>query len=101
MWPNPQKTVDLVAFTEEILNGKLHFLCSAQKYFCGVALYYNRYTEYRSSYDMSGDNEKSGKKPPLRVEVVVKKIKTFPKWFTSWKNFFLKTLEKLVTVIRM
>ena len=27
MWPNPQKTVDLVTFTEEILNGRLHFLC--------------------------------------------------------------------------
>ena len=25
----PQETADLVAFTEEILNGKLHFLCSA------------------------------------------------------------------------
>ena len=25
MWPNPQETVDLVTFTEEILNGKLHF----------------------------------------------------------------------------
>ena len=29
MWPNPQETADLVKFTEEILNGKLHFLCSA------------------------------------------------------------------------
>ena len=28
MWPNPQETSDLVTFTEEILNGKLHFLCS-------------------------------------------------------------------------
>ena len=28
MWPNPQKTADLVTFTEDILNGKLHFLCS-------------------------------------------------------------------------
>ena len=28
MWPNPQKTADLVTFTEEILNGKLHFLRS-------------------------------------------------------------------------
>ena len=28
MWPNPQFPVDLVTFTEEILNGKLHFLCS-------------------------------------------------------------------------
>ena len=28
MWPNPQETADLVTFTEENLNGKLHFLCS-------------------------------------------------------------------------
>ena len=28
MWPNPQETEDLVTFTEEILNGKLHFLRS-------------------------------------------------------------------------
>ena len=28
MWPNPQETADLVTFTEEILHGKLHFLCS-------------------------------------------------------------------------
>ena len=27
MWQNLQETVDLVTFTEEILNGKLHFLC--------------------------------------------------------------------------
>ena len=25
MWPNPQETADLVAFTEEILNENLHF----------------------------------------------------------------------------
>ena len=30
MRPNPQETADLVAFTEEILNEKLHFLCSEQ-----------------------------------------------------------------------
>ena len=29
MWPNPQGTADLVTFTGEILNRKLHFLCSA------------------------------------------------------------------------
>ena len=28
MWPDPQETTDLVTFTEEILNGKLHLLCS-------------------------------------------------------------------------
>ena len=29
MWPNPQFPADSGTFTEEILNGKLHFLCSA------------------------------------------------------------------------
>ena len=29
MWPNLQSPADLVTFTEEVLNGKLHFLCSA------------------------------------------------------------------------
>ena len=33
MWPNPQETADLVTFTEEILNGKLHFLCRDTKDF--------------------------------------------------------------------
>ena len=28
MWPNQQFPADLVTFTEEILTGKLHFLCS-------------------------------------------------------------------------
>ena len=28
MWPNPQETADLYTFTKEMLNGKLHFLCS-------------------------------------------------------------------------
>ena len=28
MWPNPQFPADLVTFTEEIMNGKLHLLCS-------------------------------------------------------------------------
>ena len=28
MWPNPGETADLVTFIGEILNGKLHFLCS-------------------------------------------------------------------------
>ena len=31
MWPNPQLPADLVTFTEEFLNGKLHFLCNVSK----------------------------------------------------------------------
>ena len=30
MRPNPQEPADLVAFTEEIVNGKLYFLCSVE-----------------------------------------------------------------------
>ena len=32
MWPNPQILADLVTFTEEILNGKLHTLHSGRAY---------------------------------------------------------------------
>ena len=32
MWLNPQETTDFVTFTEEILNGKLHFLFSESNY---------------------------------------------------------------------
>ena len=39
MLPNPQFPADLVTFTEEILNGKVHFLCS--DYF-----YYNPVIDY-------------------------------------------------------
>ena len=28
MLPNPRFPADLILFTEEILNGKIHFLCS-------------------------------------------------------------------------
>ena len=28
MWPNPQFSADLITYTEQILNGKLHFLYS-------------------------------------------------------------------------
>ena len=30
MWANPQFSADFFIFIEEILNGKLHFLCSAK-----------------------------------------------------------------------
>ena len=30
MWINPQESADLVKFTEQILNGKFHFLCGVK-----------------------------------------------------------------------
>ena len=44
MWLNPQETADFVTFTGEILNGKLHFLCSA----CTQCLFY--YSEQITCY---------------------------------------------------
>ena len=38
MWPNPQLPVDLVTFTEDILNGKLNFLCTTCDYERSVAI---------------------------------------------------------------
>ena len=43
MWSNPQILADLVTFTEEILNGKLHFLCSVIFFFSFLSIVaYNR-----------------------------------------------------------
>ena len=42
MWPNPQESADLVTFTEVILNGKLHFLCSDSR----TVLYESAYLVY-------------------------------------------------------
>ena len=43
MWPNPQFLAELVTLTEEILNGKLHFLCIGDKGE-GTDTLYNSYT---------------------------------------------------------
>ena len=43
MWPDPQETANLVTFTEEILNGKLHFLCSVSVRSLLVSLSLQRY----------------------------------------------------------
>ena len=40
MWPNPQETADLVTFTENILNGKVHILCSVC---CAIPVFSNQY----------------------------------------------------------
>ena len=53
MWPNPQETAELVSFTDEILNGKLHFLCSD---FEAMSLLKNKNTQLRLKF--SGFNQK-------------------------------------------
>ena len=41
MWPNPQKSVDLVTFIEKILDGKLHFLCIVIQYSAKIDYFKN------------------------------------------------------------
>ena len=50
MWPNPQQTADLVTFTEEILNGKLKFLCSdnCSVFYCKFRAYW--FTNWSQNY---------------------------------------------------
>ena len=43
MSPNPQEPANLVAFTAEILNGKLDFLCSASSLFFFYSEWYSHY----------------------------------------------------------
>ena len=51
MRPNQQFPADLVTFTEKILNGKLHFLCSASG-FCGLTLLsFGHYSDYEKGID--------------------------------------------------
>ena len=38
MWENPKFPADLVKFTKEILNGKLHFLCSEKEWLTAFLL---------------------------------------------------------------
>ena len=58
MWPNPQFSADLVTFTEEILNGKLHFLCSVSwNYFSGFGKKFAK--SHNFFYAKISDNNRS------------------------------------------
>ena len=50
MWANLQETADLATFTEEILNGKLHFLCSVSCWNYGHSQVEIKYQEKQSDH---------------------------------------------------
>ena len=58
MWPNPQEIADLVTLTEEILNGKLHFLCSV---YYGTLEYQLPHTRFGQISDHKHDISLHGK----------------------------------------
>ena len=74
MWPNPQFPVDLVTFTEEILNGKLNFLYSVLKY---------------DSFPFWWKNKQASRKP-FRTEAAVRRC--------SSKYLLLKISQEKLTV---
>ena len=43
MWPDPHEIAALVTFTEEIVNGKLHFLFSGVIFMCQSKTFTNDY----------------------------------------------------------
>ena len=74
MWPNSQFPADLVTFTEEILNGKLHFLSSDCQKILRETFLIRKLTDYK--YDTVLTQSvfscpKSTMKPPVRVKSVV------------------------------
>ena len=48
MWSSPQKTVDLVTFTGEILNGKLQFFCDVTCTFLDLTFKISKKHHYSS-----------------------------------------------------
>ena len=72
MWLNPQFSGDLVTFTKEILNGKLHFLCSVN-----LEISNGKY------FNFSKNSILISLKPFRKFFYI---YKLFPQHFTSWLN---------------
>ena len=81
MWPNPQETADLVTFTEKILYGKLHFLCSAwhklyiHKMFRGDPRCFTCYV--RTIYNIWPDNCQKYQFYAVLISIPLKHAKAF------------------------
>ena len=60
MWPNPQETAetaDLVTFTEEILNGKLHFFVKRER--CRIGWPYQKKVSRKTTRNNISEKELS------------------------------------------
>ena len=63
MWTNLQETADLVTLNEEILNGKLHFLCSEiqkiveVKFWVKPSKYHNSQQRFTKIFDADKKNK--------------------------------------------
>ena len=80
------ETVDLVTFTEEILNGKLHFLWSGASKHLFILL--DLMLE-KADIDMDDISEKL-----VKNENAWKEMENIPFYKTSWKIFFISNILK-------
>ena len=109
MWPNPLETADLVTFTEEILNGKLHFfvqwhiwmtISEVEKvYFKSIkqALYYLVKCRYKDRIQTSLSCATSG-----NIQEDDQELTEFNHWRSTQSNsfcsyFFVKSILSCVT----
>ena len=83
MWPNQQFLADLVTFTEEILNGKLNFLCS-------VTTNTNKIVEKETLLVNSDEIAKTFKR---HFTETAEKLNTF-EWPSNTENLTEETLTK-------
>ena len=67
MWPNSQETTDLVTVTEEIFNGKLHFLCSVSR-LCSEEVFFQNV------------EKSSGLKLTISIRTMLKEVKQLKTW---------------------
>ena len=119
MWPNPQETANSVTFTEKILNGKLHFLCSEGKGSCTDLILTNRKYSFGNSCSFQTGALYNKWSFPLRISsinvtipavscgfghIYWRKISFFETWvseqhhliYTIPKTIFTKTQPKLI-----
>ena len=61
MWANLEETADLVTFTEKILNGKFHFLCSDLR----------EYSDQFKSFIFYHNKQPAGTQPKLNISMAL------------------------------
>ena len=90
MWPNPQEIANLVTFSEEILNGKLHFLCSVICIYVFISVYMGHMEIWASGIDIGIQIQRLSvtqlKLPcELKVSSIYWYVASFPAGqFTDW-----------------
>ena len=110
MWRNPQENADLVTFTEEILNGKLHILCSEPSMFVGVWIRFWEmwmkskrsiinifFNKFAGQHLLIYQSQISGKPFSQRfLRLICSSFRNTPKDYSKNKHFFVRLFEILM-----